>query len=482
MATKEFAFVEVDATGRVTDKDYLHTIRKHIMKDIGRARRKPIPFASERTSKSTTSSLRSKQIYTTREDDSIMPSPQAGLLGSGRMDPFQCYPVPVNMEMLFLIDHLHTCSEVHLRPFKDTWYPISVSDPAFFYEILSNVSAHVFALRNGFQNRDDCFQSIALHSRAINSIRARLLDPILGISDGIIGTVLAFASFSHRTNDWAEYDIHMAALYRIIEVRGGISCLSPHPVLRHLISGVDLAGTCFLERPRPLFPLPTISTSDSTIKNMPWPVPQTMYPEQSIWKHAFMTKSPLLSVFQDITTFVMILKSDLLRNESKSEIVSINQSTMGSLIDRLREFSTPILDITEDNVLEECCRLAALLLLGQISSHFSEPGSGIFNVENHNITMKVEKLHTILVVNSHYKGWLLFKPLLNWIASLAAVSTSNEETRHGFLHVIVYAGSLMGLKRWDEALITAGNMLWIGEIFDERYHRITKGVPWENAQ
>lgn len=40
VANGGFAFVKVNVNGRVTNKKHLHTIRKHIMKDIGQARRK----------------------------------------------------------------------------------------------------------------------------------------------------------------------------------------------------------------------------------------------------------------------------------------------------------------------------------------------------------------------------------------------------------------------------------------------------------
>ena len=487
MAANIFEFVEVDNNGRVTDKNHLHTIRKHIMKDIGKARRKkgPLPAFSKHEAESRVKGCTNKNFDRTQaEDDPIVPVPHAGFLGSGRLDPFLCYPVPVDMEMLFLIDHVHTWPDPHLRPFKDTWFPISMPDSAFFNEILSHVSAHVFTLRNGVHNIDDCPQSIDLHSRAIKSVRQRLLDPVLGISDGVIGTVLAFACFSHRTNDWAEYDMHMAALYGIIEARGGVSCLSPNPILRRLLSGVDLAGTCFLEKPRPRFPLPTRSMDGGIITTGPWPVPPTPFPDQSIWKHAFQASSPLLTVFHDITTFVMMLKSDLMRKTSKAEIaLSIGQSTLSSLVYRLEKLSIPILCIDEDNLLEECCRLAALLLLWNISSYFSIPGSAPSDTESQiNITKIVQKLHTALIRNSYYKSWLLFKPLLNWVVALAAISTSSEEMKHDFLYLLTYAGRLMELKSWSEALITAGNMLWVGEVFDEKFQSITEGVSWENFQ
>jgi hypothetical protein len=178
----------------------------------------------------------------------------------------------------------------------------------------------------------------------------------------------------------------------------------------------------------------------------------------------------------------MTLKSNLMQNTSKAEIfLSIDPSTISSLVYRLEKLSIPILCIDEDNLLEECCRLAALLLLWNISSHFSIPSSTPSNTESQiNITKIVQKLHTALIRNSYYKSWLLFKPLLNWVVALAAISTSSGEMRYDFLCLLAYAGRLMELKGWIEALITAGNMLWVGEVFDERFQNITEGVSWEN--
>ncbi len=65
---------------------------------------------------------------------------------------------------------------------------------------------------------------------------------------------------------------------------------------------------------------------------------------------------------------------------------------------------------------------------------------------------------------------------------MAAVSTFNEEIQHDFLQVIVYAGKLMELNSWDEALITAANMLWVGEVFDGKYYSVTKRVSWKKLQ
>lgn len=105
---KEFVFVEVAKTGRVTDKKHLHNVRKHIMKDIGMSRRKKVPTAeaAEEQSQTTTKPAVESDIRVPlpeREKGGAIP--RAWTFGSGRTDPFACYPVAVDTDMLFLIDH-----------------------------------------------------------------------------------------------------------------------------------------------------------------------------------------------------------------------------------------------------------------------------------------------------------------------------------------------------------------------------------------
>lgn len=107
-APKEFCFVEVTKTGRVTDKKHLHNVRKHIMKDIGKSRRKKIVPSEESCQK-----VRKQNRHTVDRPSSDLSSNRsshcsvfgAWSLGSGRTDPFACYPIPVDQDLLFLIDH-----------------------------------------------------------------------------------------------------------------------------------------------------------------------------------------------------------------------------------------------------------------------------------------------------------------------------------------------------------------------------------------
>jgi hypothetical protein len=70
------------------------------------------------------------------------------------------------------------------------------SDDAAFRQILCSASAHMTRLRRG----NDDAEARALSSAAIRSVNRRIMDPVLGTSDGVIITILAFAchAVGHR--------------------------------------------------------------------------------------------------------------------------------------------------------------------------------------------------------------------------------------------------------------------------------------------
>ncbi|KAL2075176.1 hypothetical protein VTL71DRAFT_118 [Oculimacula yallundae] len=480
--SKEFVFVEVAKTGRVTNKKHLHDVRKHIMKDIGISRRKGNLCCQDPQQKP---KGKKRRVLSTSCSD-LSYTQNAGVLlgdwslGSGRMDPFACYPVDMDQELLFLIDHVNTWPDIQLRPFKDIWFPISMSDGAFLNEILSHVSLHVYTLRHGLSGLTECPQSIALHSKAVISVRKRLDDPVLGTSDGIIGTVLAFACFSHRSNYWETYDMHMSALYQIVQKRGGVSSLMNNPMLRRLMSGIDLAATCFLEKRYTVFPLPELPEySNTPTTTLPWPIPPSINRERTIWRHSFLDESPLLPIFHDLTQLILSLKSDALDHRKLGRQPGpIKHEAMFSLVSRLDDVSLPIEDITADNLVQECCRIGAMLLLGGVYNHYPSQKSHVHGQRLMNTASLARKLHTILVKLGRYKQWVLLKPLLVWSTALGAVLSESPEEVSDFLDLILFGGRWLGLHNWMEALMVAGNLLWVGEVFDEKYKRLIANRPW----
>tara|TARA_R110002060_G_scaffold7121_8_gene10877 strand:- start:80 stop:394 length:315 start_codon:yes stop_codon:yes gene_type:complete len=89
------------------------------------------------------------------------------------------------------------------------------------------------------------------------------------------------------------------------------------------------------------------------------------------------------------------------------------------------------------------------------------------------------KLHTILYKLKRYKEWVLLKPLLLWCLTLGAVSSDSLDDVDEFLDLMLFAGRWLGLHNWMEALLIAGNLLWVGEVFDEKYKRVTSRKTWK---
>src|SRR3954464_8123112 len=65
-----------------------------------------------------------------------------------------------------------------------------MQDPAGFSQILCSAAMHMSLLRGESPAR--CVEAINFSIPAIQSVNRRLQDPILGVSDGVINTILAF--------------------------------------------------------------------------------------------------------------------------------------------------------------------------------------------------------------------------------------------------------------------------------------------------
>lgn len=246
------------------------------------------------------------------------------------------------------------------------------------------------------------------------------------------------------------------------------------------ICRVDIAGTCFLEKPCTIFPLTDLfSTPDTPLPASPWPLAPSPNPEHNVWKYSFLLGSPLIPVFHDLTTLILEIKTDSTRCQRLGgPPVSINQAEVSSIVIRLEDIALSIEDTTTDKLVQECCRVSALLLLGNIQNHFPAWDDSGHVEPVINIEAQTSKLHTILVKLGRYKEWVLLKPLLLWSLTLGALSTPNFDDQSDFLELMKYSGKWLGLHCWMEAMMVAGNLLWVSEIFDKRFKDMTADKVW----
>ncbi|KAH7385213.1 hypothetical protein DE146DRAFT_193898 [Phaeosphaeria sp. MPI-PUGE-AT-0046c] len=476
MPSSDFLFVQVQSSGKVQPKRRT-AIQKHVMRDIGAARRgQPRPqkqLENNRGCKNDEAQIlknvlpriytktyciqdmRNKAVVPTKELAYSVPGVVVPCLISGgcRTDPFMCFPINMNMEASFLIDYLLVSAGPRLQPIKETWLPLSLSDPALFYEILSHISRDITASFPGYADEK---QACMLHSKALQSVNKRLSDPVANVSDGIIATIIGFACFSHSNRDWATYDMHMEGLRTIIKLKGGVHTIDHNRFLRLLLSGIDISASCFTHQ-KPKFPLPIniLSELRADAQEIPWWFPHPPEGTTSNWSTTFSKNSELVELYTDLGIMCMRIKSELKKRLLWHDEAFV-KTWVNPLSYRLIKSGVELIHVDETNFVDECCRLGALILLSKIRRRFGAPL--VFT------WVETERLRAIL--DMYGQGWEAYKTMLLWVAILAALETDGED-RLWFCEFIRNSARAMNLRVWEEVMVHASNLLWVGDVLDK---------------
>ncbi|KAM0127742.1 hypothetical protein ACHAO1_009357 [Botrytis cinerea] len=150
------------------------------------------------------------------------------LLGNGRVNPFQAWPVKMDTKEHELVHHIWDPSQC-FQPFRDFWFPLGTNDSAAMHLVLSNAALHLNALRG---NLDEGRDSMMYHHSAVRSVNRRLANFAVEHSDGIMGAILGFMCHEQIISSAETWKIHQAGFYKILALRGGLSSIENIPALR----------------------------------------------------------------------------------------------------------------------------------------------------------------------------------------------------------------------------------------------------------
>lgn len=149
-----------------------------------------------------------------------------------------------------------------------------------------------------------------------------------------------------------------------------------------------------------------------------------------------------------------------IKSELKKRLLWQDQSFLKTWVDplshRLLDGGIELQDIDETNFVNESCRLGALILLSKIRRRFG--ARLVFT------GVETERLRTLLEI--YGEEWKSFKAMLLWTAILAALETDNED-RQWFCDIIGNTAKAMNLHEWDEIIVHASNLLWVGDVLDK---------------
>lgn len=72
--------------------------------------------------------------------------------------------------------------------YRDGWLLVGLADAAAFQQVLSMFVIHMCSLYHHIP----IWESLSYHELAVKSVKERLSDPALSVSDGIVGAVIGF--------------------------------------------------------------------------------------------------------------------------------------------------------------------------------------------------------------------------------------------------------------------------------------------------
>ncbi|EPS39637.1 hypothetical protein H072_6589 [Dactylellina haptotyla CBS 200.50] len=241
-------------------------IRKHVMRDIGRARRRPkakeIPKIQNKDPAITkVGQLRSTAVQI-RLSPQLQPEKQAArhltrlVAGYSPLDETNLhsflYPMKMEETQLQLIRNMDSkVSQPRRRPLYAICFALMTTDLDAFYLILASsfiADENYVTTQGAFSTPSQKSSMIALayYNKSIESVKKRILESDALSDDGLLIAVLSFLCYNDKVHNFEQWNIHIAGLERLVALRGGIDELNDG-YTRLLTIWQDICGAAALD-------------------------------------------------------------------------------------------------------------------------------------------------------------------------------------------------------------------------------------------
>ncbi|KAF5712863.1 hypothetical protein FMUND_8141 [Fusarium mundagurra] len=266
---KSLLFVNTNQTNfpsrRNNDKSIDSEVRRHVMRDIGKARRRPskdrqfvtLTWQTQKhTYKQESTKSRDYDHSKTLEESQVtINTPTLYALAVFERewgeDSFSAYGFT-----LIMTTGKNAMSDTYLA--NTFWSPFAFRKSAFlkhYQQIFSSTDVLIQLYRQSSLE----LKSIALERSlmTIQCIESTLTssDASWATSDSVISAVLAIICYNFSNLDFGQAMVHIRGIWMVIEARGGISTVESNQDLFPTISWVDITAA-LLHNTQPLFPLP----------------------------------------------------------------------------------------------------------------------------------------------------------------------------------------------------------------------------------
>ncbi|KAI1143106.1 hypothetical protein F5Y05DRAFT_142731 [Hypoxylon sp. FL0543] len=447
----DFEFVNVANPCDV--KRYSTKIRRHVMKDIGKARRKP------RTKKRGEFIIGENSPASSSNGDEASPrkAPRALTLPSPKIDltlQTLVYPVEMDEDRLSLVRFLVEEAQSTYRPFRFPWITMGLSDSAALHITLANAAlfrglkADPQALKQKpeFSINPDAMKWYTL---SLASITQRLADPAERASEGLVIAVTGFVCHDSSVGNFDRFCVHMEGLQRLIERKGGLETLSS-PFLRIMISWLDLNGATFFNA-KPRFGIPRLAIQDIDAGN------DSRYLQQLLqyWNADCPSLGDIMSAMKATAAVASYINRQSDNPKFWTDDVTIARLLGPAFHKILSLEGRPLPNDPTDpqysgTAAREAFRRAALVFLAAVKIRM---GYGAYEMERH-----LEAFRQISQL-----------PLVDWgvVAELNLwahiISAMQEDSPNRAWHVLTIVGIMetIGLQTGSQAIDMARGIIWV---------------------
>ncbi|KAG4431697.1 hypothetical protein IFR05_012821 [Cadophora sp. M221] len=372
---------------------------------------------------------------TANKPKSIRKSPLVDLLrspGSG-IDPFKSCPGSNIPDAELFMHHYFSnfrsksfpmALGYQEKPFLQTWWSMASESPAMFNATLQ-LSAFDLEVTQGDKGTQR--SKLLLNKECISLLRKRVEDPILGVSDETIGSVLVLTIVEFERGNLRMVKMHVEGLKRMVNIRGGLDAIrATNPVLTNLIFGITM----------------TVMTEPQFFSPTKWQPLEDM-PDYSNTSSLFQyedvgVSSTLACAIRELR----VMTNNFTNPEYIGWPAKPTPTLCSNILIRLLSIPIPRDQGPYVSCVSECMRLAAVMLCFLPFKNDYPSPELMINVQLHKLKANLE---TMLEIGQQDH------PLLPWILISGGIFAQQPE-RGWFIGQILSVSSDLGIYSWGEML------------------------------
>ncbi|KAL7905801.1 hypothetical protein GGI35DRAFT_123250 [Trichoderma velutinum] len=472
------------ARGKPRDSQTKRQIRQHVMRDIGKARRKPPRNpqvklrvrSAEPAAESSSSSSLTAPTNTEAADTGagqLIPLPQsqrqqsqygneprplpplarpfwdqhplAVLEVSWGMDAFAAYGLALAASW----DNVRGSCRSRF------WFPFAFKDPGFCRKLLTGPEVRA-AVQSQSMERSITF-ALARSTEVVSCIESKLRQPdlTLALGNNVIRSVMGCICYNYIVADLDQARVHLNGLKLMITKRGGIESLSDDQDLVMMIFWIDTISSLLFEQ-RPWFPMPSrLSIPPNPYHNFPDILTALPFHLSTICHNLNAHQLSVVSALQDIASLADTVQSKL---AALGEDLWKEGMFLGTLLNPIayRLMDTPPHPHPDmPCIFIEALRLGALLWILQVKNMAQDyPGTPAKYVTKLQQLLQDHSIKNI-VSSSAY-----FIPFQLWLLLLCATMSEVPDERTNVLEMVASIMNEYGWE-WEEMMVNVKQLPWI---------------------